>query len=347
MAQVPPPMMQHSAVWTGSQMIVWGQSYPTGAGAIFDPLANSWTRRLGTVGGPGERAAPSAVWAASRMIVWGGMSYVDKVETPAIGGVYDPATDTWTETVATGAPKGRWFHTAVSTGTRMIVWGGETLRGDRLFGDGAIYDPTSNTWTVVATSGAPGPRSGHAAVWTGSKMIVWGASADSTGGVFDPATNTWKAMSALGAPSERYWPAAVWTGTSMIIWGGTAADGSGIGSGAVYDPAADTWRPMSQVGAPSPRVVTTAVWTGKRMIVWGGGRGVKGPVLGDGGIYDPVQDRWSDVTLAGAPSPRMAHTVVWTGSTMVVWGGAVFEANGGTSATFNTGAIYDDPAVLR
>jgi N-acetylneuraminic acid mutarotase len=328
-------------------MIVWGQAAPTGAGGIFDPVANAWTRRLSTVAGPGERVAPSVVWAASRMIVWGGWRYPynDTYLSP-IGGVYDPATDSWTETAAGGAPEGRLFHTAVSTGSRMIVWGGQTIRGDRYFDDGGIYDLMAGTWAALATSGAPSPRAGHAAVWTGSTMIVWGGTGDSSGGVYDPASNAWRPTSTFGAPSQRGWPAAVWTGSKMIVWGGTAADGSGIGSGAVYDPNSDRWTPMSQAGAPSPRVISAAVWTGTRMIVWGGGSSFRGRVLGDGGIYDPARDRWSELAAAGAPSPRMAHTAVWTGSRMVIFGGWVAEAKGGISATFNTGAIYDDPAVL-
>jgi hypothetical protein len=39
------------------------------------------------------------------------------------GGQYDPA-DSWTATTTTNAPAGRLFHTAVWTGTKMIVWGG-------------------------------------------------------------------------------------------------------------------------------------------------------------------------------------------------------------------------------
>jgi len=39
------------------------------------------------------------------------------------GGCID---DTWTPTSATNAPAGRWYHTAVWTGTGMVVWGDMT-----------------------------------------------------------------------------------------------------------------------------------------------------------------------------------------------------------------------------
>jgi hypothetical protein len=40
------------------------------------------------------------------------------------GAQYDPTINSWLPTSTTGAPSGRWVHTAVWTGTKMIVWGG-------------------------------------------------------------------------------------------------------------------------------------------------------------------------------------------------------------------------------
>ncbi len=40
--------------------------------------------------------------------------------------------------------------------------------------DGGQYDPVGNAWTATTTTGAPSARQYHTAVWTGSRMIVWG-----------------------------------------------------------------------------------------------------------------------------------------------------------------------------
>ena len=65
------------------------------------------------------------------MIVWGGNccggSYLNT------GGRYNPATDSWTATSTANAPDGRLIHTAVWTGTEMIVWGGQGPPTPRLF----------------------------------------------------------------------------------------------------------------------------------------------------------------------------------------------------------------------
>ena len=54
------------------------------------------------------------------MIVWGGSA----AATMNTGGKYNPGTDSWTATDITRAPAGRTAHSAVWTGSEMIVWGG-------------------------------------------------------------------------------------------------------------------------------------------------------------------------------------------------------------------------------
>src|SRR5205814_7816383 len=88
------------------------------------------------------------------------------------GARYDLATDSWTPTTLTDAPSARNGHTAVWTGTQMIVWGGS----DGFFNNlntGAKYDPGTDNWTSM-TGIAPLPRNLHTAVWTGREMIIWG-----------------------------------------------------------------------------------------------------------------------------------------------------------------------------
>src|SRR5438876_5977934 len=80
--------------------------------------------------------------------------------------------DTWTATSTTSAPAARELHTAVWTGSEMIVWGG-LGSGGRL-NTGGRYNPGTDSWTATSTTSAPVARYFHTAVWTGSEMIVWG-----------------------------------------------------------------------------------------------------------------------------------------------------------------------------
>src|SRR4029453_5553914 len=65
----------HVAVWTGSEMIVWGGGQDTGVyfntGGRYNPSTDSWTA-TSTIGAPAARRGHTAVWTGSEMIVWGG-----------------------------------------------------------------------------------------------------------------------------------------------------------------------------------------------------------------------------------------------------------------------------------
>jgi hypothetical protein len=109
----------------------------------------------------------------------------------------------------------------------------------------ALTACTNDTWrpTLSPMDG----RYGHAAVWTGSEMIVWGGNGTigelRSGGRYNPATDSWT-NTATGAnvPTARYFHTAVWTGTQVIVWGGyNGYYFSYLNTGGRYDPAADSW----------------------------------------------------------------------------------------------------------
>jgi hypothetical protein len=90
------------------------------------------------------------------MIVWGGFS-ASFLNT---GGRYNPSTDSWTATSTTGAPAARDFHTAVWTGSQMIIWGGAGS-GPTYFNSGGRYcaqaqAPTAQSAFSRKTHGAAG-----------------------------------------------------------------------------------------------------------------------------------------------------------------------------------------------
>jgi N-acetylneuraminic acid mutarotase len=339
----PSPRTLHSAVWTGSLMIVWGgQSnfHDVNTGSCYNPSANSWTS-TSTTNAPLVRELHTAVWTGTKMIIWGGWSIDSAVWGCNTGGMYDPVTNTWTPTSTINAPTGRIHHTAVWTGSKMIVWGGSDDVTGRT-NTGGIYDPVTNTWTSVSLTNAPSAREWHTAVWTGSKMIILGGDTlqfaySNTGGIYDPVQNSWTRTSTTNAPAPRMEHTAVWTGSKMIVWGGT---GNNIGNtGGVYDPSANSWLPTSVTNAPSRRIVPTAIWTGIRMVIWGGD-GSSAGLLNTGGIYDAVTDSWVPTTTLNAPLGRASHTAVWTGSKMIVWGGATVYGS------TNSGGIYSNPSII-
>jgi len=292
----------HTALWTGSVMIVWGgeSSSETDTGARYNPASDTWTA-TSTVGAPTPRQDHTSVWTGSRMIIWGGYKRQNSVNIATMtGGMYDPNADSWVPTsTGTNVPSQRSEHSAVWTGSRMIVWGGSDGLGGTRTNTGGRYDPGTDTWLSTSTgANVPRARVRHTAVWTGSVMVVFGGEGDFGGNAFgafryNPVSDAWLTIGSGGAPSEtRTEHSAVWTGNDMIIWGGFAGNYSN--NGGRYVPQTNTWPSTSlQSGAgldvPMARGDHSAVYAGSlgRMIIWGGHYSVF-PVSGDlntGGLY--------------------------------------------------------------
>ena len=322
----------HTAVWTGSEMIIWGGFNRLGwlnTGAAYSPVADTW-RTLSTVGAPTPRQSHTTVWTGTEMIVFGGTAGVGPLAT---GGAYNPTTDSWRPLPASGAPQGRSVHSAVWTGSRMIVWGGQgrfTPPAPNsvvlVFNDGFAYDPVSNMWSATALSPVYGQV--HAAAWTGTRMVVWGGqdsfalsiSTVDSGALYDPGTDTWIATDQTTAPAPRVSHTGVWSGTEFLVWGGTTNGIINLNSGGRLRPGSNSWQATNLFGAPLGRVAHSAVWTGTEMLVWGGYAVNQGVAL-DGGAYQPGTNAWRPLPAALDPTARYGHTAVWTGTTMIIWGG--------------------------
>jgi hypothetical protein len=186
----------------------------------------------------------------------------------------------------------------------------------------------ADAWEPTPWKNAPAARSHHVAVWTGSKMIVWGGDVGggttNTGGMLDVAGYRWDPTSTSNAPTPRRDAKAVWTGTVMVVWGGD--NGGPLNTGGVFNPVTNTWTAMATVGA-APRYGHSIIWTGTKVVIWGGTDGVN--YFGDGWAYDINADTWEAVPSNGLPpSARAHHSAIWTGTDMVVFGGYGFDGVG-------------------
>jgi N-acetylneuraminic acid mutarotase len=327
-------------------MIIWGGFADDGMGGYtylntgvsYNPGGSATA--ISTNGAPFGRADADTVWTGSQMIVWNGTT-----NSPPDGARYTPGTDSWSAMSTSGEPAPPSGESAIWTGTQMIVWG-----GDYSIDAGGLYNPSANTWSATSIPSfysEPSQRSQASAVWTGNALIIWGGLNKGTnlrsGGIF--TTNAgWIATSMTNAPSARSGHTAVWTGTDMLVWGG--AGSVPVNSGARFNLASNAWFPISTTNAPEARTFHTAVWTGREMIIFGGYDQTNlfnRTFLSDGARYSPLTDTWTNISQSPFfASARAAHTAVWTGTEMIVWGG--YTDTGGLSPTFSyisTGGRYN------
>jgi hypothetical protein len=269
---------RRSAVWTGSEMLVWGCGH-----VAFNPQTNQWRRlRPAPMGASGL-----AVWTGRELIGWGGGCCGDAY---AGGAAYDPARNTWRKLArsplaASQSPIGAW------TGRELVIFvSGLDPEGKALSGAAraAAYNPATDTWRRLA----PPRELRPIAVWNGREILLVGG-ADETGApaevgyAYDPATNRWRSLPAMTSGHPQ--AVAAWTGRQLLLFGGETTPNALLG----YDPRRNAW--SSLPNAPlRERTAPAAVWTGRELIVWGGVIGTPAgtsnapehPV--DGAAFDPA-----------------------------------------------------------
>lgn len=341
---------QHTAAWTGSQMIIWGGTNGTQvfrSGGVYDPATDSWTPTSQSGDCPTARIGHTASWRETgNMFVWGGWNGTDYFDT---GSKYDPSTNAWTA-MANDAetPAARYGHAAFLTGNTLEIWGGKKTSSKT--NTGASYLFSGNTWHEWSVEpNTPAARDQMVAVIEDGPLIfnllVWGGAGGSStlgdGGYYDLNPGGWVTMDSAGAPTPRFGHTGVPSGgvctdePHIFIWGGFAP----------YDTSARTntgaefnsfpwggWIGPTPTGTnvPAGRYNHSAVMDTSKdlMVVWGGT--TTSGSTSSGGILDLCNDSWvaTDTTDPDCPSARAGHTAVWTGKTMLVWGGSDGSALG-------------------
>jgi hypothetical protein len=223
----------------------------------------------------------------------------------------------------------------------MIVLGGQpsgaaTLPED---GDGAIYDPASDSWQSLP---APAPPDGHPLMWSTAiqadgELVAWSqwwafrstGPNSSTGSwgvdMFDylESTGTWELVSE--APGEAQDAAEVlWTGQLAIVRGtidcGPCSPPFMPENTNLYNPSTNTWTSVPQ--DPLGGQGMASAWTGAALVSFDTDFTSSGPsgtvVPGDASVYDPVSGRWG--LLPTAPSTCYASgPPVWTGQSVILY----------------------------
>jgi N-acetylneuraminic acid mutarotase len=194
----PSPRRFATAVWTGTEnptlsndekLIVFGgcdkqqgEYCPTTYedGGVFD--LDSFTWRKIKKSPFRARARHIAVWTGESMFVWGGL----KGSSTLIDGALFTFTwdqdsrslnETW-NIVSSIVPEGRYDHSAVWAGDRVLIWGGVKSIGEYAYGMREYHLPSTRrprgTWRTPVTAAAPVGRKLHSAHWIDDSFFVWG-----------------------------------------------------------------------------------------------------------------------------------------------------------------------------
>ncbi|HJQ98998.1 MAG TPA: hypothetical protein VJ826_11845 [Candidatus Polarisedimenticolaceae bacterium] len=337
---VDPPTRRigHAAVWTGSELIIWGgmfEQLPTRSyfsdGKRYDPATDTWTPLPAS---PLQaRVYPSAAWTGDAVLIWGGGMYpvTTTYTIYSNGALYDPILNTWTST-PTGAPAARWKAAAVKIGNYVVVYGGQLLSSNQVTvfptNTGARFNVTTRTWASMSASPLPSNVLTTTAGSLGNRAWFW---TGSQGAGYIPSIDGWSLMLGTGPmPGNLAGPVVLGTDREVIVWGGGDTN-----AGAAFNPVTLNWRAMATPpGAPGGGLDRRAVWTGKTMLVWGGNGSW------DGGDYDPVADTWTAIEMKDVPEVRTDNSLTWTGTEAILFGGTGIQP-------FSNDAPGYDPVARR
>lgn len=353
------PLGLGRTVWTGEFILNWGREdfIPlTGVGFInvYDPVTDRefaqgttnhfshWLKNLD------HSIGMQGVWVNQKLLVYPDCPETNLTEGSALAFSLNsnPLTSTrsyvgtWASIPKDPTIFGRSGATILSTGEKMVIWGGRYCAGpnsNKMALNGAIYDPTTQSWESIPSSPFVHSATRATTVILKDKLIVWGGKDESEnpinlGAIYDLTTRTWSEMSTENAPSPREKALGIASDHFVFVYGGEGRDvlvrapGNAeppyVPSGALYDIEKNKWTPISRSGAPVPLFFSDAslqsselknsfgVWSGTNFIVVGN-EAV--------GFYDPYRNEWTHVESLLTSQVTPFTQVVWTGFEMLFW----------------------------
>jgi hypothetical protein len=206
--------------------------------------------------------------------------------------------------------------------SKLFIFGGADSN-DMPLGDGAIYDPATNTWKVVSVNAnTPSPRRFPTIVWTGSRILVYGGRPLATsaglanGAIYDPDVDRWSPIT--NGVTGRVGAVGGASTSVALFWGGWGAMiANPMGGGERYDLGTDAWQPI--MGGPGALADPAWAFTGQALYLFGGmSAGTKTNATWSYGL---ASNAWTQPGGTEGPSARWGAFATWDGLAMFVWGG--------------------------
>jgi N-acetylneuraminic acid mutarotase len=250
-------------------------------------------------------------------------------------GLYDPATDRWTEAARLPFPR---HHPVLATAAgRLHAFGGYRVTdagGWVAIADAIAFDGRS--WTALPAM--PKLQCETVAVTLGDRVHIasgrapkgeanrnWPDQGDvDTHQVFDARTGRWS--TAAPCPLARNSATGAAIDGRFYLAGGRRVGGGNSAQLDCYDPRSDRWTTLRPMPRAAGGLAGAAI--GGKLYVFGGEGGPG--VIPDTWVYDPAIDRWTAGPAMRTPRHGLAGVAV--GDRIYAVGGGIKESGGQVSA---------------
>ena len=282
---------------------------------------------------------------------------------------YDPLGDVWSMLPSVPGGDVRVYYYGASVDGKWVLFSGGLVAGHDTLMDGAIYDPTTNLWTLISPAPlVPRTEATVVALPSTHEILVWGGMNDgfsappgtsgfpqyTDGAAYSLVTGKWRtiATSPFTAGAD---PITSWDGARLIMaFPSVSSEGEmPTHAAAAYDPKADAWStlPLPSVSArvaSSFAAVDRGVGARASTAFWGGFTAITDgdmPTLRDGAWLDSSSGGWTtipDPGLSLVPQDLTRNVAFGAKGRFYLWGGQLSTStSSGSSTLFRGGIVYD------
>lgn len=310
-----PRIHNHQALWTGTEMMVFGgrtdESFTPAGVNFYNPATLSWNTGYvpGSLSFYTHQGSRSHL-AANRVFVFN-MLNLDILPTTFLSQYFDLTTKSWVN-----------FTPALRNGDERAPSASVKVNTDVLFFPRyKPCGPAVNYLNFFALESNPVyvyPKFNANLVTPSAKKIASGTNYHLSFGMhggalnYQVSRNRWIRASGTNQPSDREGNVCISIGNnSFFVWGGKNGP-TYYNTGGIYNAATNTWISISTTNAPTARSAAAAAFGNGKVLVWGGNAG--GAFLNNGKLYDIASNTWSNVTNAGAPACSSFMLAEWNGT---------------------------------
>lgn len=233
----------------------------------------------------------TALLPDGKVLVVGGISDFGVFVTTAE--LYDPLTDTFSDTGSPNAARMRPTVVALADG-RVLLAGGLADDGATYLQSAELYDPATGEFTATGDMTARRYVASAALLEDGRVLLAGGFNRDdgplTSAEIYDPATGEFTATGSLALPRSEPKAVVRLLGGRVLIAGGSNEDGP-IGSAEIYDPATGTFaNTAGDLVHPIEDHALALLDDGRVLVVGGSDGGQTGfPIYyADAELFDPA-----------------------------------------------------------
>jgi N-acetylneuraminic acid mutarotase len=263
--------------------------------------------------------------------------------------IYNPTSNTWSETEKMQYPRRKGHATTLMSNGRILVTGGiaEVNGNKKPVALVEIYDPTNGTWSLA--SDMLKPRERHEAILLdNNKVLVVGSNTDdfqvigeTSAELYDPETNQWSPAGNLKNPHGTQFTAVKLADSRVLVAGG-GAQGKYIAPNLtntmdIYDPTTNKWSTVANMTKNSWEHTTNLLNDGTVLFV----------KASDIETYNPATDSWTTIGVMKESRAGVNTVNLVGGKTYIIGGSSIsYDIYGGISKREGlTNVLVYDPSI--